>query len=504
MTQARWPHQERAVAEIIRSIDGGERKICVTAPTGSGKTLVMVDLLEWASARNWQAALFTNRRSLCAQTKEVLESHGIFPGMRASGYERALLRPIQLCMTQTEGSQVFSREIRGLHDAKLVLIDEAHLQTGRMMERIMAEYVNAGAHVVGFTATPLDLGDFYGRLIVAAEMSECLAGGVIVPAITYAPDEPDLRHIRKYQVGMDLSEPDNAKAMMRPGIFGRVWDHWMRLNPNRAATILFAPGVKESLWFAEQFCARGVRAGHIDGSDAWLDGKYIGDRQYIIDLVRRGEVPIICNRFVLREGIDIPELRCGILATVFGALSSYLQSCGRLLRSATGKIHATIIDHGGNWHRHGSVNADRHWELGLTNHRAVGQRQERLRDKKDAEPIVCPNCLHAYLPTKRGCPMCGHIARGKSRMVVQVNGQLKPRLGDIYRARPVQEKPDTAQRWLRYFHGARASQRSFNQARAWFFYNEGYWPPPTLPFMPLEEADWFRRVADVPRERLRQ
>ncbi len=147
-----WPHQIRAVEETTEAIAGGAKRICLTAPTGAGKTRVMIELIEWASDLNWPVALYTNRRMLLDQTKNVLESHGVNVGMRASGYETALLRDVQLCMTQTELSQVYQRKIRQLHDAKLVLIDEAHVQKGGTVENIITEHVGQGAAIVGITA----------------------------------------------------------------------------------------------------------------------------------------------------------------------------------------------------------------------------------------------------------------------------------------------------------------------------------------------------------------
>lgn len=503
----RWPNQEFALSATTEAIEGGDKTICVTSPTGSGKTRCIIDLIEWATFQGWGSALFTNRRLLCKQIKDVLESHNIFPGMRASGYKVGLARDVQLCMTQTEKSMVFDKKKRELHDAKLVIIDEAHLQKGEVIQAIREHYLERGAVVVGYTATPLDLGDFYEHLIVAATMSECFDFGAIVPADTFAPDEPDLKKIRNYQVGTDLSDADNHRVMMRPGIVGRVVANYERFNPHQEPTILFGPDVAGSLYLAEGFNQHGIRAAHIDGSNVWIDGGYLteeGAREYVIDLVRSGEVKVICNRFVLREGIDLPELRCGILATVFGSLSSYLQSCGRLLRAAPGKHHATIIDHGGNWARHGSVNSDRDWFLGQTNHRAVGERQERIRERKEPEPVLCGECFRAYLPMLGKCPHCGHVFRGKSRMVVEVDGTLKPVTGDVFPPRRIREKPDSAKRWERYYYSQKKAGRTFNQAYAWFFHEEHYWPPKNLPLMPEAIGDWFSKIGDVEKSRLIQ
>ena len=500
-----WPNQIRALEQTTAAINAGATRICVTSPTGSGKTRMMTDLIQWAASSRRQVALYTQRKMLFDQTAGVLEKAGILFGRRASGHDTAFLRGVQLCMTQTELSHVYQREARSLHDAQLVLIDEAHVQTGGAMQQIMADHIAAGGACVGYTATPLDIGDLYDELIVAAKPSDMRAVGAIVPAETYGPDEPDLKHIRKYQVGEDLSEKDNVKAIMRPGVFARVIASYKAINPMMRASILFAPGVKESLWFAEQFTQAGIKAAHIDGTDVWADGEFHSSssevREQVMRRAKSGDIRVICNRYVLREGIDAPWLCHCIIACVFGALTSYLQSGGRLLRAFSGKDKATIQDHGGNWWRHGSLNADREWSLELTNHRVTAERAERLRESKEPEPITCPQCGKVRL-SGRQCLACGHIAHVKSRMVVQIDGTLKPVRGDIFRPRVVRQRDDTTEQWKRMYFRMKRAGMTFRQAEALFFREQHYWPPRDLPLMPREHGDWFRTVDAVPTEAL--
>lgn len=636
-----WPHQQRAFTETVAALEAGEQNIVVVSPTGSGKTRMMIDLIEWAVSLGWTIAVFTNRKLLASQLKSVLESHGIELGMIASGHPKALTRQVQLCMTQTVGARWGKQNLPNLN---LIIIDERHLQKGDTICKILEHY--SSAHAVGYTATPLDLTGC-SSMIVAATMSECFATKCLVPAKTYAPDEPDLRDIKRYQVGVDLSEADNVKAIMRPGIFGRVYDHWVKLNEGQP-TILFGPDVKGSLYFAEQFYQKGVTAAHIDGESVWCNGRFLkesGARDEILDRVRDGRVRVVCNRFVCldsqteiltesgwvgmnemtmehqvfnwdegiifsfrplavmrrrrrlsermvivetpdkslrvtedhellfrttphekftkcaakelvgklvllpslsyqsldapctpqfedgweiesvwcvqtqsgniitrrkgsvtvmgncREGLDIPPLAHGILATVFGSLSSYIQSAGRLLRVSPGKEYAILCDHGGNWHRHGSVNADREWVLGMSNRMAVGERHERLREKKEPEPIACPKC-HAIRLSGNQCPRCGYTYEGRSRIVVQVNGRLHETQGEIYKARKIRVKENTADRWNRFYHSQKRAGRTFNQAYAWFYHEEHYWPPRDLPLMPKAPADWYSKISEVPMSRL--
>ena len=245
------------------------------------------------------------------------------------------------------------RKITHLHDAQLVIVDEAHMQKGKMADAILTEHRQAAANIVLVTATPIDLGLVAGvepKLVVAGKTSELRRRGALVPARHFGPDEPDTRKVRK-QV-WEYTENDVRKIMMVQGIFGRVLTEFRRLNPDQRSTILSAPGVQESIWFAQQLTAAGVRSAHIDGKDCWIDGEFhrsdMDGRQQILDGSKDGSIKVVCNRFVLREGIDAPWLAHAIFATIFGSLQSYVQSGGRLLRAFPGLESVTIQDHGGN------------------------------------------------------------------------------------------------------------------------------------------------------------
>ena len=94
----------------------------------------------------------------------------------------------------------------------------------------------------------------------------------------------------------------------------------------------------------------------------------------------------------MREGIDWPWLAHGIMACTFGGLKSYLQSGGRLLRAHPSLDQVVIQDHGGNFWRHDSLNADREWQLEDTDKSIQEKHDEKYRTKSEPEPIVCPKC----------------------------------------------------------------------------------------------------------------
>jgi superfamily II DNA or RNA helicase len=506
-----WPHQRYALEEVPRLLDAGERRVLVTSPTGGGKSLVLCGLVEEALGRDWYAVVYTNRKLLVEQLHRVLSGHGIEFGVRASNYADDRHLPVQLSSLPTERQRVLNSErwqVHGHGRRVLALVDEAHLNSAETSRVILSRHLDDGGAYVGLTATPIDLGHLYDRLVVAGTPSELRACGALVPAWHYGPDEPDMRRFKQNVKTGEYREGDVKKAIMHKAVFGRVFEQWQKLNPDRRPTILFAPGVGESVWFAEQFHKAGVPWAHLDGKNVWLDGELHATTQdlraEVIGRLKDGTVKGVSNRFVLREGIDIPEASHGIFATVMGGLQTWLQSAGRLLRAAPGKAKATFQDHGGMWWRHGSANMDRQWRLGLTETIIAGTRGERLREKRETEPIHCPACglIRAAGPA---CPQCGQESKRKSRMVVQLDGSLKEYGGDIFRKRHVTQSPDAARVWERMYYRGKKAGMTFRQCEALFAVeNRWAWPPRDLPLMPVNEFDWYAKVADVPKERLTQ
>jgi DNA repair protein RadD len=501
-----WPHQAKGIADVMSAIVVGHKRILLASPTGMGKTRMVEELARIYLERSLKVAFYTNRRMLVEQASR--DMRGLDHGIRAAMFHDDREKDFQICSMQTQHAR---RNKWDIHAADLVIVDEAHIQSGPAAQKVLAKHRERGAVIVGPTATPIGMADMYDVLIQAGTNSEGRACGALLPCITYGPDEPDMKHA-KTTVGNDFTENDIRKALMatpqaRKAIFARVLHWWQILNPEQKPTILFAPGVAESIWFCEQFREQGIRAAHIDGEECWLDGEFHksdrGIRDEILEGSKYGTIKVISNRFVLREGINAPWLAHGIAATVFGSLQSFLQSGGRLLRNHDSLDSVTWQDHGGNWHRHGSLNADRIWQLDYTANMITGMRQDAMREKRDPEPIRCSKCS-AIRVRGRECPKCGHVDQRRSRPVAMTDGSLKEYVGDIYKPRRIAEKPNTAKIWEQCYYRAKASKNemTFRQAEGLFFYENHYYPPRTLKLMPTNDLDWFRKVKDVPKERL--
>jgi hypothetical protein len=172
--------------------------------------------------------------------------------------------------------------------------------------------------------------------------------------------------------------------------------------------------------------------------------------------------------------------------------------------------HGKVAVMGNSWHRHGSLNADREWRLGLTDHLVSAMREDAFRKPpgdpdKPPEPLRCPRCFRVL--ARPACP-CGWELRGgrKSRPVVQADGTLREVTGDVFRPRRISQAPDGPKLWAVMVKRSCTDKgnRTFRAAMALFAHeNDGRWPDPSWPLMPKNPDDVYCHVKDVPRERLR-
>ena len=516
-----WPWQERGLHETIERIAAGSNAIAITGPTGSGKSRLMFELVRWACEQGHRVALYTNRILLTEQIARGLGETGIPFGVRAAGFEEWADpdASVQLCASTTEAARVLRpRENEGKHlseelqrsrwplfPSDIDIYDEIHMQCGKVVQQIMAEKEAGGAVRIGFTATPLGISDLFPELpVVAGTNSECREFGSLLPCRCYAPDEPDLRHIKTVANG-EYKYGDIMKTVWTPQVFGRVFKYWQILNPEQKPALGFGPGVPESLWFAQQFEAQGINAAHIDGEDVYWEGRFFKSNRTMRDLVLRdweaGKIKIVWNRWVMKEGLDFPFLKHLITATPIGSLTSFLQCVGRVLRRDYDQPDMKEViwqDHGGSYHRHGSPNWDRAWEKFYHHKPAMASeyRTEQYKQAKEKPPIPCPQCK-SVIRQSRDCPSCGFRLGKFTRQVLQADGRLVETSEAAVKPRRVRKYNNTETKWKQVVWRMRRADKTFRQALGLFVHENYYYPPTDLPLMPIDDTHWWRRIQDV-------
>ena len=484
MTLSLWPHQSQAIHDTRELIRQGCRSICVASPTGGGKTRIIAEIARSAGEKGKRVLVLTNRKILLEQASGAMTASGIAHSHMAAGHHRSPFDQTTIASVQTLDSRCLRSDRWELPNADIVLIDEAHsnASVGSAAERIIRHFLRNKCVVVGFTATPVGLGGIYGELVRAGTTPSLIQSKILVPCTVYAPSEPDMQGIS--MSNGEYSGRSMRKRVMECGIHADVFKWYDKLNPDRNPTVMFAPGVAESKWFCDQFNERGITARHIDGETP------NDERKEIFAQVESGETQVVSSFGVLREGWNCPVVSHAILTQVCGALSTYLQIVGRILRASPGKTTATLQDHSGATWRHGPPDSEREWNLNDTDVK-IAQKAKKDKESGDAtEGITCPECAFVRARGPK-CPNCGHQHEKSHRRVYMQDGSLKKMSGPaIQKKKPMTEK----KLWDREIWAGAKSDRTIKQMRWFFKKRNGRYPHDSV--CPHREL-WDDRISEI-------
>lgn len=403
-------YQQRLVDNIRRAFADGHRRVLVQSPTGSGKTRTLAEIVRLATDKGNPSILLAPRRELVYQIAKALEREGVRAGMIMAGEPRDIYAQANVCSFDTVHARAIQSERMQMPDAKLVIVDEAHLAVADGRQEILNHYSDA-RHVL-VTATPAR-GDGRGLceiadvLVLGPTMQELIDDGHLLPLHYFAPSAPDLKGMKLNKHG-DYQEKALGSLMDKPKLVGDVVDNWMRIAPGHS-TVVFCTNRKHSRHVCEEFLARGITAEHVDGETPK------DERAQILARVESGETQVLCNVFVASYGLDIPRLSCAVIARPTKNITLYLQMVGRVMRTFEDQEFGIVIDHSGCVAEHGFADEEHPWSLDGTE--KIQERIERLK-KEGQEPreIVCPACGAAF-KGQRDCPRCGIAVLAPSQPV---------------------------------------------------------------------------------------
>lgn len=419
-----WDHQ-RSGADAIEASDA--RRIIACAPTGSGKTLLSLELTRRALRRNQRVLHLVPRRELIDQlcwklSKWQPAAYGVIASK--TKHRKSLYSPIQVGSVDTLVSRVIRKGKNELPFADLVIVDEAHLYQTNNRMALMEMFPEA--KMVLPTATPCR---FDGRAmgLVADQLLEIetvhglIKKGILVQPQYYTPSTPDLRRMKK--VAGDYNRAQ-AGERMEP-LLGDIVEHWLELAADRV-TVVYANSVGQSAWLAQRFRQQGIAAEHCDG------GYDDETRDEIMWRFRSGETQVLCNVDLLTYGFDLPELSCAVLARPTLSISRYLQMGGRAIRCFDGKKDALILDHSGCVRAHGYLEEDRIWSL--DGKRSMSHKLRLVApgngERKDPElKLECPEC-HLVFSGGLRCLNCGFYFERLAKKFQVVEGRLQKIGGD--------------------------------------------------------------------------
>ena len=337
-------YQQKALTAALKY-----RRGVLWLPTGAGKTEIATALMKSVPNARW--LFLVHRANLVKQSAERFEKRtGEEAGMLGGGQNR--IRRVTFATFQTL-AQAFKNErkpskkyakIRALVvEAGGIIVDECHVLPARSFLNLTRQAINAEFRI-GLSATPfargsqdsLHLMGATGPTIFRLKVEELAnRNAIIKPTIRLVEVEqgiptPQTANPRKayskvYEMGIEQSEKRNQK------IVDLVWD-------SEKPCVVFVKGLDHLKTMVEKLSEREIPCAGISGSTPH------GEREETIRLLQKGELECLVATVVLQEGVDIPDLRCVIVASGGRSTIAAIQRAGRAMRTAEGKDQAVIID----------------------------------------------------------------------------------------------------------------------------------------------------------------
>lgn len=474
------------------SIRRGKRAPLVQSSTGTGKTVIFTELCNGAALKGNRSTILLPRRELVYQTEKKLLGHSIQAGIIMAGEEMDINRMVQLATFDTLHQRAMKRDKIKLPEAKMVIVDEAHLSVAETRKAIIKHYKDQKIYTPGFTATPARtdgkaLGDIYDDLILGWPTAKMMDHGYLVRVGNYyAPSAPDLSKLHIGENG-DYVVSELGHAMDKPKLIGHIVENWIKLASTRR-TAVFCVTRAHGRHVTEAFVKAGVRAEYVDSETPALD------RAAIFARLTTGQTQVLVNVFVATYGLDIPAIDCIVLARPTKSLVLYLQIIGRALRpvwpeigidyatsierllaiSRSTKPDCIVIDHAGAVNEHGFVDDPVPWALDFGGKTISQVKLAAMQEKEAPKELTCPECATIFKGTVF-CPKCGHqlLAAGKDvpthkAMLVEVDQSKRANKGDSW-----QEKAEFMAQARGY-----AIRKGYNDGWVAHKYKEKYgaWP----------------------------
>lgn len=346
------PYQKKFIADIYAHIKVGAKRILGVAATGSGKTVVMAQVIAHAVAKGRRVMIVVHRDSLIEQSYSELCSFGLNDcGFIKYGWQENRDSLIQTASVQT----LPKRDWWHQYPVDLVVLDEAHLTAFASVTKQMMAEIYPQAIYLGLTATPWrlnkreSLGDIFEALAFAPMPYELINSGFLVKPAYFSPSVTDLKKVGTAANG-DFDQGQLALACDRPELIQQIVRDWHNLAYGRR-TIAFTVNVSHARNLAAAFTAAGVPSAYVDGT---MPPKVINS---IYAQLAAAEILLLASCLKVTEGFNLPSVSAIISTRPTHSKSLHFQMLGRGLRLSpkTGKTDCIVLDSSGNVQRHGFV-----------------------------------------------------------------------------------------------------------------------------------------------------
>lgn len=374
--------------------------VILCMPTGSGKTVTFADMAKDAVNNGFPVMIAVDRKELLSQARAKLIEYGLNPSIITAGRSVKHGKECYIATVQTLKKRVFP-------EVGLLIIDEAHKQ---IFDPVVKIYKEKGCYIIGATATPKRTGkmgqmsDLYNSMVEPVSISQLIADGFLVPAISYgAPVDTSKIKIK----GNDFDSTDMFNNFDKATLYADVVDKYQKHAPS-TKFVCFCINVEHSKKTVAAFLSAGINTVHLDGETP------ANEREGILEAFSKGHIEGVCNVDVLTTGFDEWTIETVIVNQSTQSLPKWLQMAGRGSRITPDKFkdkagylqktHFNLIDMGGNIFSLGFWESEREYSL-----------THKTKEKLDAAPVkLCPPDM-SDINGRFGCESLLHLSAVKCK-----------------------------------------------------------------------------------------
>ena len=328
---------------------GRYRGVMVQMPTGTGKTVLMAEVIRQFTEDGGTVLVVAHRRELIEQIRQTIRSFDIDNGkVRVESIQKLYKADYKSDIT-TPG---------------LVIVDEAHHALAKTYSTLWERWPQA--KFLGLTATPCRLNgaaftDLFEVLLQSWDIQEFIDKGWLsdFEYVSAAPENLLMKQVgqlRKRGADGDYQTKEMVTVMDVPESISHLYKTYEAFAWGKKG-IVYAIDRQHAQHIAAYYQTHGVDACVID---ARTPAK---EREQLVSDYREDRLKVIVNVDIFSEGFDCPEVEFIQLARPTLSLSKYLQQVGRGMRVSDGKSHVLILDQVGLYQTFGLPTDNRDWRL---------------------------------------------------------------------------------------------------------------------------------------------
>ena len=422
------PYQVESIEDLRQGFREKHDRQVLAAPTGSGKSVIMLDMIQRAITKRSRVMFICERRILVDQFSRHLDEAGIDHGILMAKHWR--FRPQEL--VQIASAQTLEK-MESWPDFDVCFIDEIHACMRKSIKTLMN--ARPELRVIGATATPFhpELGKYFTRVTSVVSMQRLVSDGWLVPFRVFVAHEIDTSGLKV--VAGEWKKDDLEKRGQQ--IVGDVVADYIRISNEvfggYRKTICFSCGIAHGADLVQKFNEAGVNAVQISSND---EDEY---RTQVLDDFKRpdSDIKVGISVAILSRGFDQTDVEHVILARPLKkSFSEHVQMVGRGARvhedkAMLDKRFCVVQDNSGNWLRFRESWDDLY--VNGVNELNAGPDKKPRKEPTDQEKTAskCPRCGHLW-GSSDVCSHCGCV-RVRRSDVVAVAGEMKE-LGNVPKA----------------------------------------------------------------------